>query len=74
MVAVPTATPVTVPAVLTLATKLMLDDQVPPGVASVSEVVALRHIDAVPVIGATLDAFTLTSIVADAEPQLLVTV
>ena len=48
---------------------------VPPLTASVKEVIAPAHIDVVPFIGpATGNGFTITTWVAFATPQLLVTV
>ena len=62
MVAVPAATPVTVPP-LTLATPALLVLHVPPLVASLNEVVRPAHTDMVPVIAAGT-GFTSTMVVA----------
>ena len=60
MIEVPDVTPVTTPEAVTVATDVVLLVQdVPPVVASVSTVVAPAHIAVVPEIGATA-AFTVT--------------
>ena len=75
MVAVPVALPLTTPAVVTLATALLLLLQVPPLTVEVSVLVAPVHNAVVPLI-VPADAPGLTAIVAVAVavPQLLVTV
>ena len=72
--AVPAATPVTTPDVPTVATNVLPLCHVPPDVASVNAVVDPIHTLSVPPIPPTPEGFTVTIIVADAAPQLLVTV
>jgi hypothetical protein len=76
MVEVPAATPVTSPEALTVATAVLLEDQVPPGVASFSEDVDPVQTLLVPAMAATMgNAFTVTVAVAvDIHPLALVTV
>ena len=76
MVADPAATPVTTPEALTVATAVLLEDQVPPAVASLKFVVEPTQTEAVPVIAAaTGRALTVTPVVtAVVQPLALVTV
>jgi hypothetical protein len=76
MVADPAATPVTTPEALTVATAVLLEDQVPPAVTSLSVVVDPTQTDVVPVIAATTGrALTVTPVVtAVIQPLALVTV
>jgi hypothetical protein len=73
MVADPAATPVTTPEALTVATEVLLDDQVPPAVASFSEDVDPVQILFVPVMAATVGrALTVTLVDAlDVHPLAL---
>ena len=75
MIAVPAVTPVTEPAVPTVATAVLLDDQVPPGTASVRVMVpagqTVAEPDRLPADGAAL---TETILVTDAVPHTVVTV
>ena len=75
MVADPAATPVTTPEALTVATAVLLDDQVPPAVASASVVVEPTQTLVVPVIAATTGrALTVTPVVtAVVQPLAFVT-
>jgi hypothetical protein len=57
----------------TVATNALLVLHVPPGVASVKAVVRPTHTLGVPVMPATADVFTVTTLVAVAVPQPLVT-
>ena len=75
MVEVPAATPVTTPVPLTVAIPGLTLLQVPPAAASVRLVVVVGHTISPPVIlPAFGDGFTVTTTVAAAVPQLLVTV
>ncbi len=76
MVAVPAATPVTTPEVDTVATAALLEDQVPPVVASPRVVVDPAQTEVVPVIAATTGrALTVTEAVElETQPEALVTV
>lgn len=75
MVAVPTATPVTTPAELTLAIDALLELHVPPVVASVSVVVTPVQTDEAPDIAPiVVAAFTTIVVVREVDPQLFVTV
>ena len=72
---VPPATPLTIPDELTVALAVLLLLHVPPAVASLNVVVAPLHTDAVPVIVPAVGAaLTVTTLVATAAPQLLITV
>jgi hypothetical protein len=75
MVAIPAEIPVTIPEVFTVATAMLLEDQVPPVVASPSAVVDPTQTELIPVIAATTgNAFTVTVAVALAvQPDPLVT-
>ena len=72
--AVPAATPDTTPAVLTVAMPVALDDQTPPGAATVRVVVPPPHTVAVPVITPAAGALlTVTMRVAAVSvPQLFI--
>ena len=71
----PVATPVTTPALLTVASAALLLLQVPPVVASVSVMVAPVHTIAGPVmVPADGAGLTVSACVATAVPQLVVTV
>ena len=75
MVAVPADTPVTMPVVPTVATVVAVLLQVPPVVASLNPVVAPAQTVAVPVmVPADGNGLTVTTLVAAAVPQPLVTV
>jgi hypothetical protein len=76
MVAEPAETPDTTPEALTVATAVLLDDQVPPAVASLKVVVEPTHTEVVPVIPATTGrALTVTPVVtAVVQPLAFVTV
>jgi hypothetical protein len=76
MVAVPAATPVTTPEALTVATAVLLEDQVPPTVTSVKVVVDPAQTVVVPAIAATTGlAFTVIEAVAlEVQPEAFVTV
>jgi hypothetical protein len=76
MVADPVATPVTTPEAFTVATAVLLEDQVPPVVASFKPAVDPMQTSVGPVIGATASkALTVTEIVAlEVQPLALVTV
>ena len=75
MVAVPAATPVTVPVLPTVATVVAVLLQAPPVVASLNPVVAPAQTIAVPVIvPADGSGLTVTTLVAAVVPQPLVTV
>ena len=72
--ALPVATPVTTPELLTVATEVLLLLHVPPLTLSVNEVILPTDTVEVPVIvPADGAAFTITEAVALAVPQLLVT-
>ena len=74
MVAVPAVTPVTIPDMPIVATAVLLLLHVPPVVVLLNVVVAVAQTIAVPVmVPATGSGLTVTSIVAVAVPQLLVT-
>ena len=76
MVAEPADTPETVPEALTVATAVLLEDQVPPVVASLRAVVEPTQTLVVPVMAATTGrALTVTLVVAaDVQPLAFVTV
>ena len=75
MVAVPPLTPVSTPLADTVAMPVAPLLHAPDGAASVSAVVTVGHTVNVPVIVPALgDGFTVTTAVAAAVPQLLVTV
>jgi hypothetical protein len=76
MVAEPAATPVTTPEALTVATAVLLEDQVPPTEASLKVVVDPSQTLVTPVIPATTGrALTVTPVVtAVIQPLALVTV
>jgi hypothetical protein len=76
MVAVPAATPVTTPEVDTIATEVLLEDHVPPMVASPKVVVDPAQTEVVPVMAATVgSALTVTEAVElETQPEALVTV
>ena len=75
MVAVPADTPVTVPVLPTVATVVVVLLQAPPVVASLNPVVDPAQTVAVPVIvPADGNGLTVTTLVAAAVPQPLVTV
>ena len=75
MVVVPAATPVTIPVLLTVAAAVLVDDHVPPVATSERVVDAVPQTDRVPVITpATGSGLSVTTLVAAAVPQLLVTV
>ena len=75
MVAVPAATPVTIPVDPTVATDVVPEVHAPPLVPSLNAVVAPAHNVAVPeIVPAPGTVFTVTTVVALALPQLLVTV
>ena len=75
MVVVPGAIPVTTPVALIVATPVLTLLHIPPGVPSLRLVVAVGHTVKVPVIVPALGvALTVTTAVAAAVPQLLVTV
>jgi hypothetical protein len=76
MVTVHSATPVTIPEALTVATALSLLLQVPPEVASVSEVVPPTHVFTVPRIAAGIAGLpdTVTPRVTNDDPQELLAV
>lgn len=75
MIDVPAVTPVTIPDVPTAATPGDTELHTPPPAASASGVVAEGHTVKVPVIAPALgERFTVTTAVAAAVPQLLVTV
>jgi hypothetical protein len=75
MVAVPATIPETTPVLPTVAIAGTALDQVPPVVAEIRVVVAPAHNEDVPVIEATVgNPFTVITLVAEALPQLLVTV
>ena len=71
---VPAEFPVTMPDILTLAITPLLVLHAPPAVASVNVVVDAIHALGDPEMGATEDAFTVTTFVADTVPHPLVTV
>ena len=72
---VPAAIPVTVPVALTVAIPVDTAVQVPPATASLRLVVVVGQIEKVPVmVPAFGEGFTVTTVVAAAVPQLLVTV
>ena len=73
IVAVPGKTPVTTPEVLTVATVVAWLLQLPPVVASLSEVVAPAHTVAVPVIAPTAAAVTVIALEVVAVPHVFVT-
>ncbi len=75
MVEVPAATPVTIPdAEPIVATAGVLLLQVPPVVVLDNVVVAPMHVVSVPVIGDEIAELTVTTLVATALPQALLTV
>ena len=74
IVAVPGLTPVTIPDVPTVAIEIFDECQVPPDVALVKAVVEPAQTLSVPVTPVRPDALTVTTRVADTDPQLLVTV
>jgi hypothetical protein len=76
MVAEPAETPVTTPEALTVATAVLLEDQVPPAVASLKVVADPTQTLVVPVMAATTGrAFTVTPVVtAVVQPLALVKV
>src|SRR6202008_710714 len=74
MVAVPCDTPVTSPVPFTVATAVLLDDQLPPAVTLDKVVFDPAHTVVVPVIDATVGtSFTVTEAVLFVVPQVLVT-
>ena len=75
MVADPAATPETTPEALTVATAVLLEDQVPPLVASLRVVVEPTQTLVVPVMAATVgSALTVTVVVAvEVQPLAFVT-
>src|ERR1700741_1888533 len=74
MVAVPAVIPVTSPVPFTVATAVLLDDQLPPAVTLDNVVLFPAHTVVVPVIDATVGtSFTVTDAVLFVVPQLLVT-
>jgi hypothetical protein len=76
MVAEPAETPDTIPEALTVATAVLLEDQVPPEVASLKVVVEPTQTLVVPVMAATTgSALTVTpEVTAVIQPLALVTV
>ena len=75
MVEVPAARPFTIPKALTVAMETAVLLHAPPGAASESVVLKPRHMEAKPVMVPTFgDGLTVTTLVATAVPQLLVTV
>ena len=75
MVVVPAVTPVTEPAVPTVATAVLLDDQAPPDTASVRVMLPAGQTVAEPdMLPADGVALTETVLVADAVPHPVVTV
>ena len=76
MVVVPVVTPETTPLALTVAMAVLLDDQVPPEVASLKSVVDATQTLVVPVMAATVGrALTVTVVVTlEVQPLPLVTV
>ena len=77
IVVVPAVTPETTPEVDTVATAVLLEDQVPPVVAEANCVVNPEHTFVAPVIAATVgNAFTVTVVAVDVaeHPLAFVTV
>jgi hypothetical protein len=76
MVADPAVTPVTTPETLTVATAVLLEDQVPPAVTSLKVVVDPTQTEVVPVIPATTGSALMVTpaVTAVVQPLALVTV
>ena len=69
MVAVPAATPVTMPEELTVATAVLLEDHVPPEVASFRSVVDPAQTLVVPVMAATIGRALMVTVAVTLEVQ-----